>query len=106
MAKKIVNQLAAQVGTNSRSLIGALQQSGVDAEPIDHSRIRELRTNLMELEEYCYVLEKTSLAKSDRIALLEADRNEWRKCAERLGRQVAGLTHNMPTDIPLKEQDE
>ena len=36
-----------------------------------------------------------------RIAELEADRNAWRECAERLGRQVASLTHNIPTDIPL-----
>ena len=36
-----------------------------------------------------------------RIAELEADRNAWRESAEQLGRQVASLTHNIPTDIPL-----
>ncbi len=38
---------------------------------------------------------------ADRIAELEADRNAWRESAEQLGRQVASLTHNIPTDIPL-----
>ena len=38
------------------------------------------------------------VAENQRLA---ADRNAWRECAERLGRQVASLTHNIPTDIPL-----
>lgn len=34
---------------------------------------------------------------------LENDRNAWRESAEQLGRQIASLTHKIPTDIPLQE---
>ena len=39
-------------------------------------------------------------------AELESDRNAWRESAEQLGRQIASLTHKIPTDIPLQESSD